>query len=123
MKCEKCGKEMRVSSKNGKSFVRKRGYLCDTCYKLYPISLGLTIIPLKMYKCTILSVFTEEYNVNYNYFIWEYNYIFHRYWDTPECFLLFMDSLRLNKSTLAVLDVISRLFRKNIFLLVFFIKK
>lgn len=123
MKCEYCGKEMRISSKHEKWYAWKRGYLCDMCYKMYPLSLEITVIPLKSYRCVVLSMFEKKYAVNYDYFIWEYNFIWRRCLESPEFFLLFTNSLRINKSTIAVLDGISRLFRNNIFLLTFYIKK
>ncbi len=98
-------------------------YLCENCYKRNPISLELVQVPLESYHCYILTMFSKRNNIHINYYFREYNQIIKQYFHREGYFFLFFDSFSLTDRTIEVLDVISKLFQKNLFILAIWIKK
>ncbi len=124
MICYKCKKKFYIQRTFTNFLKKQKEYLCETCYKKYPIEFEIEIIPLEEYSCTILSIFKKYYSIDYNYFVKEYNEIIKKFWNQKKYFFIFIDRIAVDYiSTIEALNVISKLNQKNLFILTFFIKK
>lgn len=120
MYCRLCGKFFYIRRGFVELFSQKKEYLCDNCHNM--LNLKLEIIELERYHCYILSMFKKGRNIDYNYYINEYNIIVSKYICRDKYQFLFFDYIYLTDFNLEVLNMISKLFKKNLFILTFFIK-
>lgn len=104
-------------------FKTKEEYICNKCYKAYPIHLSYEAIQLDKYNCVVLSMFSKKYKIDYNYFIKEYSKIFQANLNREGFHLLFFDHLDLDDYTLLLLDAISKLHSSNLIILCFSVIK
>lgn len=124
MICRICNNKFYIKRDFIGLFSNKKYIICDSCYKKYPIDLNLETIELEKYNCYILSLFQKKQYINYNAYIYEYSEIINKYYKNDDNFLLIYDALDLtDDNCLEVLDVISKLWQKNLFVITFFIKK
>lgn len=120
MKCKFCGKFFYVKRNFVELLGQKIEYLCDRCHNL--INLKLEVVELEIYRCYILVMFQKRMNIDYNYFINEYNIIVKKYLGNQNFQFLFFDYLSLTDFNLELLNMISKLFKKHIFVFAFFLK-
>ena len=124
MMCKICNNKFYIRRDFISLFSNKKYVICESCYKKHPIELEYNHLELEKFNCLILSMFKRKYHINFNAYIYEYSKIFNKFNKNNTYVLLFYDFLDLtNINTLEVLNVISRLWQKNLFVITFFIKK
>lgn len=123
MECKKCAGMFYLKRNFIDLLLVQNVYLCSRCYRSHPIQLELLSQQLEDYHCTILSMFSRKYFIDYNFFVKEYNQIIHKYLFENQMFFLFFDHIDLSDEQLEVLNVISKLVEKDIFVLCFHVKK
>lgn len=99
-------------------FKKEEGYICNMCYKKYPIHLKNEFFRLENHNCLVVSIFDYDYKINYNYFIEEYQKIFERLHNLNGSNVLFFDSLDLSYD-LELLNIYANLLDNNIIILTF----
>jgi hypothetical protein len=119
MICRNCGKRFYIKRSLHELFKRTEEYLCDKCYKKYPIELKITPLILEEYHCYILSMFSKKYYIDYNYFISEYSKIYFSSLNKKGYIILFFDYLYLSDNVIEILDLYSKLFNKNLYIITF----
>lgn len=119
MICKVCGKRFYIKKSLHELFKKKEEYLCDKCYKKYPIKLNITPLILDEYHCYILSIFPKNYNINYNYFINEYSKIYSALLNKKGYLVLFFDYIYLSDNVIEILDFYSKLFESNLYVITF----
>ena len=119
MKCLICNNYFYLKKSLLDLFKTKKEYICDKCYKKYPIHLRYELIELDMYQASIISLFDKKYNINLNVFHKEYSKIFENYFNKEEYQVIFLDYLSLDDRDLEALDGISKLFEKNLIVIVY----
>lgn len=117
MICKCCGRKFFIRRELLKLFAEQKAYLCDSCYRRYPLALRLQQIPLTQYHCYILTMFSEYPRVNVNFYAFEYSRICRQFMGRKNYFFLFLNSFSLSDEAIEVLDAISLLNRKNLFIL------
>lgn len=123
MHCNICGSYFYLKRNFLDLFNTKKEYVCDYCYKKYPINLQVTNVFLDEYECKIISMFNTNYKINYNSFIVEYSKIAKTYIEMDGYETLFFDSISLSDENIELLYMISKLFNKNLIIITFLIKK
>lgn len=103
-------------------FKEEKGYICDLCYKRYPIKITNEFFRLENYNCLVVSIFEYEYKINYNYFIEEYQKIYKRLANLNGSDVLFFDSVDLT-NYLELLNIYANLLSNNIIILTFNLRK
>ncbi len=119
MKCLICNNYFYLKKSLLDLFKTKKEYICDKCYKKYPIHLKYELIELDLYQASIISLFDKKYNINLNVFYKEYSKIFKNYFNKEEYQVIFLDYLCLDDRDLEALDGISKLFEKNLIVVVY----
>ena len=122
VKCVYCNKVFYIKRSLLELFSTKKEYICNTCYKKYPIDIRMEKIRLDIYDCTIISLFSEKYYIDKNYYIREYSKVFNAFYKKENNELLFFDEIDLDDNGLALLDGISKLLKSNLIILVFNVK-
>jgi hypothetical protein len=123
MLCRICGEYFYIRRGLLDLFQTKEEYICNKCYKKYPIHLSYEGVQLDKYTCVILSMFDKKYKIDYNLFIKEYTKIFKANQNRKGYQLLFMNHMDLDDSSLEVLDAISKLFESNLIILCLSVRK
>ena len=119
MICKNCGKNFYIKKSLHELFKVKYEYLCDNCYRKYPIELKVTPLILDEYHCYILSMFPKKYNVRYDYFINEYSKIYASLINKKGYVVLFFDYVYLSDNVIEIFDLYTKLFKKNLYVLTF----
>ncbi|MCR5349438.1 MAG: hypothetical protein K6E20_00445 [Acholeplasmatales bacterium] len=122
MKCLICNEHFYVKRKLLTLFKEEKEYICNRCYKRYPIRLSIEKCQLDIYDCFIISIFEAKYNIDYNVFYLEYSKIFKSYYNREGFVTLFFNKIKFDDETLSVLDCISKLNCKNIIVVTFYIE-
>ena len=117
MKCKLCDEVFYLPRSILELFNTKKEYICNRCYKKYPISLSYEAIQLDRYSCVILSIFPKRYNIDYNCFYKEYSKVFIANFRRKGFFTFFFDFVNLNDYTLEILDGLSKLVEQNIIII------
>lgn len=123
MLCKNCGDYFYIRRNLLTLFNSKKEYLCNKCYNLFPIKLEYTEVILEDYKAAIISIFERVCRIDYNYYFLEYSKIFNANVKRRGFHVLLLDYLSLSDYTIEVLDVISKLHKKNLLIITFFLKK
>ena len=93
-------------------------YLCDECYKKYPIDMKMEYIPLDKYNCYILSLFQKNIRFDYNYYINEYSQIF-KFFNKLRYHIIFIENIKMDIDSYLELDMITKLVKKDILVMSF----
>ena len=72
MVCGICGEFFYIRRSLLDLFKTKKEYICNRCYKKYPIHIGYEAIQLDLYNCIIISMFERKERIEYNAFFKEY---------------------------------------------------
>ena len=119
MKCFLCKENFFVKRKLLKLFNEEKEYICNKCYKKYPINLNVERCQLDKYDALIISMFDKNYRIDYNVFYMEYSKIFKTYFNRFGYKIFFFDRIRYDDETLGNLDAISKLCNSNLIILTF----
>lgn len=119
MKCYECKRQFYFKRKFTTLFKEEREYLCENCYTRFPIHLQTEDIMLEDYHAIILSMFDKGYKIDYNLFFHEYSKIFQSLSLKKGYRVIFLDKVYLNDEFIETLDVISKLYMTNIYILCF----
>ena len=119
MKCILCNQIFYFKRTLLDLFKEKEEYICPRCYKKYPIHLKLYPIQLEKYQCIIVSMFDKKYYIDYNAFIKEYTQVFKANYNRKGFKLFFFNHLELDEYTLEALEVISKLNKSSIIIILF----
>lgn len=118
MKCLICNKSFNVKRKLSTLLKKEMVFVCDTCYKRYPINLNYQIIPIDNHLVHIYTLFDFKIYFKGDPFIIEYSKIFdflnskHK----NELILLYKD-LILSDKEFNNLEIISKALDKDIIIL------
>ena len=120
MTCKICGEAFYMKRGLFDLFNMKEVYICNKCYKKYPIDLSFSTCQLDKYNCIIIPMFKKRYYIDFNAFIHEYTKIFIANYKREGYELFFFNHVDLsNDDTLEVMDAISKLVRSDIIILCF----
>lgn len=123
MRCKICNKKFEMKRDFSNILEIQRYYICDTCYRKYPISLDMFTIPLSNGRILyIYTMFEQNYLIDTTPFIKElsilYKYCLNKYKKT----LIFLENgFRIDDKTLFNYDTISKIEQKNIVVITDFI--
>ncbi|MBQ9900471.1 MAG: hypothetical protein IJM36_05030 [Acholeplasmatales bacterium] len=117
MRCVICNDLFFIKRNILELFHTQKEYICNRCYKRYPINLRYEAIQLEKYNCVILSMFKKTERIEYNGFYKEYSKLFIANMHRKGFKALFFNHIRLNDETLEVFDAYSKLLRSDIIIL------
>lgn len=109
MRCRICGQMFYIKRGILDLFNTKEEYICNRCYKKYPINLSYEAIQLDRYKAVIISMFSKRYKLDYNLFYKEYSKVFIANFKRKGFKTFFIDFINLNDYTLEIIDGITKL--------------
>ncbi len=95
-----------------------KNYICDDCYKKYPIEMKMEYFPLEVYNCYLLSLFQKKIGFDYNYYVEEYSHIFN-YFNKLKYHIIFVDNVKMDVDSFIELDIITKLVKKDILVITF----
>lgn len=122
MVCAKCKKLFFIKRGFLGLFREEKEFLCNECYKKYPISLGIESIAFSDYEAVIISIFRKRYPIDYNWYYKEYNQIIEANLNREGYNVILLDSLLINQDTMEVLNSYCQLFKSNIIVICFYLK-
>ncbi len=122
MKCILCKKDFYERRTFINLFKEEKGYVCNRCYKKYPIELEYESFELENYNCLVVSMFKYNYKINYDAFIFEYQKIYKRLNELNDSTVLFFDYIDLNYN-LELINLYANLLENNIIILTFNMRK
>lgn len=122
MICCKCKKLFFIKRSFLDLFNEKKEYLCNSCYKSYPIKLNLETLSLPEHNIVIISIFDKPYPIDYNWYQEEYSKIFEANYFRNGYITLFFDFLVFNNETIELLQTYCSLFLSNLIIICFYIK-
>ena len=115
MKCKICNKRIINHITFSDFFSNKKRFICDECYKLYPLHINYTVIPLSNYELKIYSMFEKEYYFKNDPFNLEtaqiLTYLLEKYADS---IILLEKKLFLNETNLSIYEVIADINKKDL---------
>lgn len=123
MRCVICNEIFYIKRKILDLFKSDKEYVCNKCYKRYPIDLKFEPIQLDKYKCVIISMFKTRYRIEYNGFVKEYTKLFISNMYRDGYHALFFEHIILNDDFLETIDMYSKLLKKNLAILCFSMKE
>jgi len=123
MKCRICDNFFYIKRRLLTLFNTDKEYICNSCYKKFPIALSYEAIALDKYHCLILSIFKHHHKIDYNLFFKEYSKIFLASLKRRGYEIVFLDFIDLTDDTFEILDCISKLVKSNIIVLTFNARK
>ena len=98
-------------------FKKQRYFICNKCYKDYPLEIKYQKIPLdNNYDLNIISLLPDCFKGYYLAYINEYSYIVERYLDRP---ILLYDSFYLSKDNIKNAQAISGIEKSDIYIICF----
>ncbi len=113
MRCYLCDDNFYIKRGITDLFSSKKEYICNKCYKKYPINLSYEVIQLEKYNCIVLSIFNKKYNISYEPFYKEISTIFTSNLKKGYKTFLF-EHIELSDYNLEILDGITKLAESNI---------
>lgn len=119
MICYECKRKFYFKRKFLTLFKEDKEYLCESCYNKYPIHLHSEDILLEDYHAFILAMFDHKYKIDYNLFFHEYSKLYNSLSMKKGYIVLFLENVYLNDSFIETLDIVSKLFMSNIYILCF----
>jgi hypothetical protein len=119
MKCLICNQRFYIKRDFLNLFNTDILYVCDRCYKKYPIELAYEDILLEKYECHVISIFKKRYFIDFNAYVIEYNKIFESLRKINNFPIIFLNHLHLNDYDLEELDAITKLHESDINILCF----
>lgn len=122
MKCVYCNEKFYLKRSILDLFKIDKEYICNKCYKKYKLDITVETIQLEKYDLTVVSMFKKKYYINLNYFYKEYTKLFNTLSKRLDSEVIFLDEISLSDYNLYILDGITKLFKKNLIVLVFNIK-
>ena len=119
MKCVYCHESFYIKRGILDLFKSDKEYICNKCYKKYPLNLRIEHIQLDLYECMVISIFKSRYRIDYNYYFKEVGKIYESLINKKGYTLLFFDMVKLDDSVFEVLDGISKLNKSNLIILTY----
>ena len=116
MRCVICNELFYIKRRILDLFKTDKEYVCNRCYKRYPINLKYEAIQLDKYKCVIISMFNTRNRIEYNGFFKEYTKLFISM-NRDGFHALFLDHIKLNDDFLEIMDMYSKLLKRNLAIL------
>lgn len=123
MKCKLCDQMFYIKRGILELFKTSKEYICNKCYKKYPIALSYEVIQLEKYHVILLSIFDRSHRIDYNVFYKEYSKVFISNYKRRGYKTLFIDYLSLSYDEFETLDFISKLLDSNIIIVALNVKK
>ena len=123
MRCVICNELFYIKRRILDLFKTEKEYVCNRCYKRYPINLNYEAIQLDKYKCVIISMFNKKNRIEYNGFVKEYSKLFISNMYRKGFHAIFLDHVILNDDFLEIMDMYSKLLKKNLAILCFTMKE
>ena len=123
MRCVICNELFYIKRRILDLFKTEKEYVCNRCYKRYPINLNYEAIQLDKYKCVIISMFNKKNRIEYNGFVKEYSKLFISNMYRKGFYAIFLDHVILNDDFLEIMDMYSKLLKKNLAILCFTMKE
>jgi hypothetical protein len=123
MRCVICNELFYIRRNILDLFNTKKEYVCNRCYKKYPIVLNYEAIQLDKYKCVIISMFKKRNRIEYNGFVKEYTKLFISNMERTGYHAIFLDHIYLSDDFLEIMDMYSKLLNSNLAILTFTVKE
>ena len=117
MRCIICNDLFYIKRSLLKLFNTDKEYICNKCYKRYPIVLHYEAIQLEKYNCVVLAMFKKHERIEYNGFYKEYSKLFIANMHRKGFKALFLNHIKLDDDTIELFDAYSKLLRSNIIIL------
>jgi hypothetical protein len=118
MKCKICNKFINLNITFNNFFDKDDSTICDSCLKKYPLHISYNTYEVGIYTCHIFSLFSEKYYFKNDPFYEEYNrifnYIIKKANDSP---ILLYDNLYLSQNMDNILEILSELYKTDIYIL------
>lgn len=123
MRCKICNKKFEIKKNFSNLLKVERYYICDTCYKKYPISLDMFTMPLSKGRILyVYTLFSEDKRIDTTAFIKEismiYKFCLNKYRGD---IIILEESFKIDESGMYNFNVISKLLDKNIVVITDFI--
>ncbi len=119
MRCIFCNELFYIKRTILDLFNTDKEYICNRCYKRYPINLTYEAIQLDKYECVIISMFKKRYKIDYNGFYKEYSKLFMANYIREGYHAMFFSHIKLTEDFLELIDAFSKLLDSNIAILCF----
>lgn len=116
MKCYICKKNFNEKISFSNLFKPKMLFICDDCYRRYPINISYTEVPVGK-GIRIYSLFPKKYKINTNAFILEYSRIYEFIAEIKNRYILLFDNFYLTDKMEKFIEAFSSLFDGEIFIL------
>jgi hypothetical protein len=116
MKCAICNHTFIIKRRIKDLFLTKQFYVCDACYKKYPINISYNVLPLNNYSLKIFQLFGANYHLKNDPFLNEFSQLFEYVYKLTDNEILIYNNLKINNYSLATFETLSSLLEHDIFI-------
>ncbi len=109
MKCLICNRNFTIKGKLRDLFKNNKFYVCDACYKRYPIKLNYNVIPLNNYNLKIYSLFDKYYYFANDPFVLEFSHLLEYVLSQNYQNVLIYNNLNINERKLYIFENLANL--------------
>ncbi len=120
MRCLNCKENFIIKRRVDTLFKKEKYYICDKCFKKFPIKLSIDTIPITDRMIEIYSIFEKQYFINYDAFIIEYSKIFEYLYHKRKYFIIIFDYIKITENFIKQIEIFSTILAENVVILTFF---
>lgn len=114
MKCAICNRNFIINRKLNDLFKVKKFYVCDSCYKRYPIKINYNVIPLNKYNLRIYSLFDKFYYFSNDPFVLEFSHLLDYVIPLSNDNILIYNYLNITQKKLEIFEALSTLLESDL---------
>ena len=114
MKCAICNRNFTVKYRLKDLFKNKKYYICDSCYKRYPIKINYNVIPLNKYNLKIYSLFDKYYHFKNDPFVLEFSHLLEYVLTLENENIFIYNIININEYKLNYFETISNLMESDL---------
>ncbi len=114
MKCLICNHTFIVKRRIKDLFSYSKYFVCDSCYKKYPIKINYSVVPLNKYSLKIYSLFDKEYYFKNDPFFLEFSHLLDYVLKSSNENIFIYSLLKLNEYNLSILSNLANLLESDL---------
>lgn len=123
MRCSICKRKFEIKRNFNNLLKIERYYICDSCYKKYPISLDMFTMPLSEGRTVyVYTLFSEDNRIDTTPFIKEFSFIYKycmkKHTNTK---IILEEQFKINDESMFYLNVLSSIEEKSVVIITDFI--
>lgn len=118
MKCLICRCSFSVKKRFSNLLYNEKYLICDKCYKIYPMKINYSCLPIDMHNIHIYYIYPKPYCINSLAYSYEYSKLFDLLFShNPNELFFSFDYFRMTNLKLDIFQELSSFYNKDIYII------